>query len=47
MHFRVVTPVTVEYRLAPETAFLGSTEDNYAGLKWLHDNADQIAVDNS
>lgn len=31
--------VTVEYRLAPETTFAGSMEDNYAALRWLHDNA--------
>lgn len=37
--------VSVEYRLAPETTFRGSIEDNYAGLKWLHDNADALGVD--
>lgn len=37
--------VTVEYRLAPETTFAGSVEDNYAGLKWLHDNAEALGVD--
>ena len=39
--------VTVEYRLAPETPFPGSLEDNYAGLKWLHANADELGVDRS
>ena len=37
--------VTVDYRLAPETAFPGSLEDNYAALKWLHDNATSLGVD--
>lgn len=37
--------VTVEYRLAPETRHEGSVEDNYAGLKWLHDNATALGVD--
>jgi acetyl esterase/lipase len=37
--------VSVEYRLAPETTYAGSVEDNYAGLKWLHANADAIGAD--
>lgn len=37
--------VSVDYRLAPETTFAGSVEDNYAGLKWLHANADALGVD--
>jgi acetyl esterase/lipase len=37
--------VTVDYRLAPETPFPGSLEDNYAGLKWLYANADELGVD--
>jgi acetyl esterase/lipase len=28
--------VTVEYRRAPETRYIGSTEDNYAALRWMH-----------
>ena len=36
---------TVEYRLAPETSYKGSIEDNYAGLKWLHSNAAALGVD--
>lgn len=39
--------VTVDYRLAPETTFPGSLEDNYAALKWLHSNADALGVDRS
>jgi len=37
--------VTVEYRLAPETPFPGSLEDNYAALKWLYANAASVGVD--
>lgn len=37
--------VSVEYRLAPETTFAGSIEDNYAGLKWLHRNAAELGAD--
>jgi acetyl esterase/lipase len=37
--------VSVEYRLAPETTYAGSVEDNYAGLKWLHANADAVGAD--
>ncbi|MBR9808890.1 MAG: alpha/beta hydrolase [Alphaproteobacteria bacterium] len=37
--------VTVEYRLAPETRFTGSVEDNYAGLLWLYNNATSLGVD--
>ncbi len=39
--------VTVDYRLAPETRFPGSLEDNYAALKWLHDSANSLGVDRS
>ena len=37
--------VTVDYRLAPETTYIGSIEDNYAGLRWLYTNAEQIGAD--
>jgi acetyl esterase/lipase len=39
--------VSVDYRLAPETRFPGSLEDNYIGLKWLHANAGELGVDRS
>jgi acetyl esterase/lipase len=37
--------VSVDYRLAPETRFPGSLEDNYAGLRWLHANAKELGID--
>jgi len=37
--------VSVDYRLAPETAHPGPVEDCYTGLKWLHDNAASLGVD--
>ena len=37
--------VSVEYRLAPETPYPGPLEDCYAGLKWSHDNADELGID--
>lgn len=37
--------VTVDYRLAPETRYFGSIEDNYTGLLWLKSNAKEIGVD--
>lgn len=39
--------VSVDYRLAPETRFPGALEDNYAALRWLHANADELGVDRS
>lgn len=36
---------SVEYRLAPETRFTGSVDDNYAGLLWLYRNAAALGVD--
>jgi len=37
--------VTVEYRLSPAARFSQSTEDTYAGLKWLYAHADELGVD--
>jgi acetyl esterase/lipase len=37
--------VSVDYRLAPETTYVGSIEDNYAGLKWLYANAASVGAD--
>ena len=39
--------VSVDYRLAPATAFPGSLEDNYAALTWLHKSAGELGVDAS
>ena len=39
--------VSVDYRLAPETRFPGSLEDNYAALRWLHANSGSLGVDPS
>jgi acetyl esterase/lipase len=39
--------VSVEYRLAPETQFPGSLEDNYAALRWMNENAKQLGIDPS
>ena len=37
--------VSVDYRLAPETAYPGSVEDCYCALRWLHSNAAGLGVD--
>lgn len=37
--------VNVDYRLSPDTPFPGPVEDNYAALRWLHDNAEALGVD--
>lgn len=37
--------VSVDYRLAPETPHPGPVEDCYAGLRWLHEHADELGVD--
>lgn len=39
------TVVSVDYRLAPETRFPGSLDDNYAALKWFNSNAKELGVD--
>lgn len=36
---------TIDYRLAPETIFPGALEDNYASLKFFHDNAEVYGID--
>lgn len=37
--------VSVDYRLAPETTWRGSIEDNYAGLLWMYRNCAALGVD--
>ena len=37
--------VSVEYRLAPETAYPGPLEDCYRGLAWTHANAAELGID--
>lgn len=37
--------VSVDYRLAPETAFPGAPEDAIAALRWIHANAASFAGD--
>src|SRR6202035_2938560 len=39
--------VSVDYRLAPETHYHGSLEDNYAALKWVHAHAAELGIDRS
>jgi acetyl esterase/lipase len=39
--------VSVDYRLAPETRYPGSLEDNYAALKWVHAHAADLGIDRS
>ena len=39
--------VSVDYRLAPETRYPGSLEDNYAALKWAHAHATELGIDRS
>lgn len=41
------TIVSADYRLAPETTWAGSVNDNYAALEWLHANAAALGVDRS
>jgi acetyl esterase/lipase len=37
--------VSVDYRLAPETKFPGSLEDNYAALTWMYTHAKELGID--
>jgi acetyl esterase/lipase len=39
--------VSVDFRLAPETRYPGSLEDNYAALKWVHAHAAELGIDRS
>ena len=39
--------MSVDYRLAPETPFPGSLEDNYAALLWMYTNAAELGIDRS
>lgn len=39
--------VTVEYQLSPKVRYTQSTEETYAALKWLHNNAESLGVDRS
>lgn len=39
--------ISVEYRLAPETPFPGSLEDNYAALLWMYTHAAELGIDRS
>ena len=39
--------VSVDYRLAPETHYPGSLDDNYAALKWVHAHAAELGIDRS
>ncbi|MBJ6123650.1 alpha/beta hydrolase fold domain-containing protein [Sphingomonas sp. BT553] len=39
--------VSVEYRLAPEATVAKSSADNYAALRWVHENAATLGVDRS
>jgi len=42
-----LTVIAVDYRLAPETPHPGPVEDCYAGLLWIVEHADGLAVDPS
>lgn len=39
------TVVSIDYRLAPETVHPGQVEDCYTVLKWMYDNAEELAID--
>ncbi len=37
--------ISVDYRLAPETIYIGSKEDNYVALLWTYRNAAELGID--
>jgi acetyl esterase/lipase len=37
--------ISVDYRLAPDTSYPGAIEDGYSALKWLHENASALNID--
>lgn len=37
--------ISVDYRLAPETTWIGSLADNFAALTWVSNSADELCVD--
>ncbi len=39
------TVISVDYRLAPEARYTESLEDNYAALRWVHQNARDLGID--
>jgi len=39
--------VVPDYRVAPETRFPDSMEDNYRTLAWMHDDAERLGIDTS
>ena len=40
-----VVVLSVDYRLAPEHPIPAPLDDCYAGLAWMHDNADRLGID--
>jgi len=36
---------SVEYRLAPEHPYPAALDDCYAGLRWVHEHADELGID--
>ncbi len=42
-----VAGISVQYRLAPETAYPGPLEDCYAALRWTYEHAGELGVDPS